>query len=599
MASRLDDYAIIGDTQTAALVAKNGSIDWLCLPRFDGDACFAALLGKPEHGRWLLTPREEIRTTRRRYRPRTLILETELETTSGVVRITDFMPPRGLAPDIVRLVEGLRGMVPMRLELIIRYDYGAVVPWVRRDNSALSAVAGPHALHLYTPVITHGEHFTTVADFAVPEGGSVPFVLTWCPSHESEPPVLEARDLLRETDRWWCEWSRDASYEGPWKDAVTSSLTVLKALTFGPTGGIVAAPTTSLPEWPGGIRNWDYRYCWLRDATLTLYALLLGGYRKEAVAWRDWLLRAVAGDPARLQIMYGVAGERRLSELELPWLPGYSDARPVRVGNAASEQLQLDVYGEVMDMLFQAHRVGIPPDAWAWRLQRKMLAFLTSAWRHPDHGIWEVRGPPRHFTHSKMMAWVAFDRAVKMVEQFGADGPVDTWRQLREQIHREVCDLGYDAERNTFTQYYGGRELDASLLLMPLVGFLPPTDPRVIGTVEAVERELVREGYVLRYSTEAASGVDGLPPGEGAFLACTFWLADALALLGRRDEAEALFERLMALRNDVGLLPEEYDPRSRHFLGNFPQALSHLALVNTACNLGRDALRPAEHRRVC
>jgi GH15 family glucan-1,4-alpha-glucosidase len=593
MPSYLEDYALIGDCETAALVGRDGSIDWLCVPRFDSGACFAALLGTPEHGRWLLTPRDPIRQIRRRYREGTLILETAFETDDGAVTVVDFMPPRSQQLDLVRLVVGRRGHVAMRMELVLRLDYGSIIPWVRRTERGIRAIAGPDALQLYTDVTLRGEQFTTVADFTVSEGQRVPFVLVWHPSHLPPPPPSDAEDTLRQTEHWWQAWSKRCTYEGPWREAVMRSLITLKALTYAPTGGIVAAPTTSLPERLGGVRNWDYRYCWVRDATFTLYALISSGYIGEARAWREWLLRAVAGTPSQLNIMYGLAGERRLSELELEWLPGYEGAAPVRIGNAAYHQFQLDVYGEMMDLLYVAARLGLKPDDDAWRLQRALLDFLASAWRQPDEGIWEMRGPKRHFTHSKVMAWVAVDRVIKAVEHFGVEGPVERWRQLRDIIHAEVCQRGFDAERNTFVQYYGGKALDASLLMIPLVGFLPPSDARVRGTVEAITRHLMTDGFVARYPTTPE--VDGLPAGEGAFLACTFWLADALALLGRRDEARQLFERLLGLRNDVGLLSEEYDTAAHRLVGNFPQAFSHISLINTAWNLSAGE-GPAAHR---
>ncbi|MDP8927561.1 MAG: glycoside hydrolase family 15 protein [Actinomycetota bacterium] len=584
MSKPLEDYALIGDTQTAALVARDGSIDWLCLPRFDSGACFAALLGGRDHGRWLLEPVEGATRTTRRYLEDTLVLETEMETANGAVRVIDFMPPRQTQPDLVRVVKGVRGRVQMRMELVVRFDYGSIVPWVRQLEHSLSFVAGPDALELRTPIATEGRGLTTVAEFAVPAGESVPFVLTWHPSYESAPKPINALTAQADTASWWREWARSCRSNFASDDVVVRSLLTLKALTYAPTGGIVAAPTTSLPEDLGGVRNWDYRFCWLRDATFTLYALLMAGYDDEARAWRVWLLRAAAGQPSALQIMYGPAGERRLPERELPWLPGYAGSKPVRIGNAASAQLQLDVYGEVMDVMHQARRAGIAPTAPAWELQRALLEFLESGWREPDEGIWEVRGPRRHFTHSKVMAWVAMDRAVKAVERFGLDGPVERWRRYRQEIHDEVCDRGYDADRGAFTQYYGSKQLDASLLMVPLVGFLPPGDERVRGTVEAIEGELCRDGFVLRYLAGEES-VDGLPGGEGAFLACSFWLADNLALLGRADEAGARFERLISVRNDVGLLAEEYDPEAGRMVGNFPQAFSHVALVNTARNL--------------
>ena len=593
---RIEDYALIGDTQTAALVGRDGSIDWLCLPRFDSGACFAALLGHERHGRWILSPVCDIRRVRRRYRPGTLILETEFETDDGTVRVIDCMPPRERAPDVVRVVEGIRGQVSMHMELVIRFDYGSVVPWVRQLNGVLSAVAGPDALYLHTPIETRGEELTTVADFSVSEGQRVPFLLIWHPSHEAPPQPIDPLGAVEETEEWWQEWSGRCTYKGEWQDHVLRSLITLKALTYAPTGGIVAAATTSLPELLGGVRNWDYRYGWLRDATFTLYALMTAGYKEEASAWRDWLLRAVGGDPAQLQIMYGPAGERRLTEIELPWLPGYEGSAPVRIGNGAVRQFQLDVYGEVMDTLHQARRIGIEEDESAWALQQHLLDFLESRWKEPDEGIWEVRGPRRQFTHSKVMAWVAVDRFVKDVEGFGGKMELDRWRRLRAEIHEQVCTQGYDPSRRAFTQYYGSKELDASLLMIPLVGFLPATDERMRGTVQAIEQELCRDGFVLRYQTEETQAVDGLPPGEGVFLACTFWLADNYALLGRHEEARHLFERLLGLCNDVGLLSEQYDPYAQRLLGNFPQAFSHVSLINTARNLSPEA-GPAVHRK--
>jgi GH15 family glucan-1,4-alpha-glucosidase len=589
--SRIEDYAVIGDTQTIALVSREGSIDWLCLPRFDSGACFAALLGDQGHGRWLLAPAGGVRRVTRRYLGDTLVLETEYETDDGVVRVTDCMPPREHDPDLVRLVEGMSGRVPMRMQLIIRFDYGSIVPWVRRVDGGLRAIAGPDAVTLHTPVPTHGEDMTTVAHFEVAAGEKVPFCLVWHPSHEVAPDTGDVPDRIEETVEWWSAWSSKARLvsEPGWREAQMRSLITLKALTYAPTGGIVAAATTSLPEKLGGVRNWDYRFCWLRDATLTLYSLLNAGYADEAVAWRDWLLRAVAGDPGDLQIMYGPAGERRLPEYEADWLPGYEGSAPVRIGNAAAMQFQLDVYGEVIDALHQGEHEGIEASPAAWALQRTLLDFLESAWSKPDEGIWEVRGPRRHFTHSKVMAWVALDRAICSVEGFGNEGFADRWRSLRDAIHDEVCQEAFDPERNTFTQYYGSRQLDAATLMIPLVGFLPATDPRMVGTVAAIERELLVDGFVMRYShTPETQDVDGLPPGEGAFLACTFWLADNLALQGRRDEAVEVFERLLALRNDVGLLSEEYDTETRRLVGNFPQAFSHVSLVNSARNLSED-----------
>jgi GH15 family glucan-1,4-alpha-glucosidase len=523
--------------------------------------------------------------TRRRYLDDTLVLETIWETDEGSVRVLDFMPPRGHAPDVVRIVEGIDGEVRMRSELAIRFDYGSIVPWVRRTDHTRLAVAGPDALCFRTPAETRGEDMRTVSEFVVSEGDRVPFVLTWFPSHTEPPPAIDVEKALAETEGFWRDWNELCDLDVPteWRDVTRRSLMVLKALTYAPTGGIVAAPTTSLPEWIGGVRNWDYRFCWLRDATLTLLALIHAGYADEADAWRAWLLRAVAGDPADIQIMYGVAGERRLTELELPWLQGYEGSAPVRVGNAASAQIQLDVFGEVMDALYQAREHGLPDERRAWDLQKLLLEHLADLWREPDSGIWEIRGEPRHFVHSKVMAWVAFDRAVRSVERQGMDGPVDRWRALRDEIHADVCAHGFDEELGSFTQSYGAADLDASLLLIPLVGFLPASDPRVRGTVDAVERTLLHDGFVLRYLTH--EGVDGLPSGEGVFLPCSFWLVDCLELLGRHDEAHALFDRLLGLANDVGLIAEEYDPKVKRLLGNFPQAFTHLALVNSAFNV--------------
>ena len=594
---RIEDYALIGDTQTAALVSSEGSIDWLCLPRFDSGACFAALLGDRTHGAWQIAPAGTSSSTTRRYRPNSLVLETTFTTPEGSVRLVDCMPVRGEAPDVVRLVEGVSGRVDMRMDLVIRFDYGRSVPWVRRTGDALLAIAGPDALYLRTPVPTRGEDLSTVADFSVAAGDRVPFVLTWNPSHRPAPHPVDAVRAVDDTDKWWTDWSAQCTSVEPYRDLITRSLITLKALTYAPTGGLVAAPTTSLPEEIGGVRNWDYRYCWVRDATFSLYALMLGGYEAEAVAWRDWLLRAAAGAPDQLQTMYGAAGERRLPELVLDWLPGYEASAPVRIGNAASNQFQLDVYGEVMDCLHQARRAGVvDDDPSAWDLQLALMEFLEGHWRDPDEGIWEVRGPRRDFTHSKVMAWVAADRAVKAVEQFALPGPVDQWRRLRSDIHAEVCRAGYDADRQTFTQSFGRPELDASLLMMALVGFLPATDPRVMGTVAAIERDLCANGFVLRYAGDSLGEVDGLPGGEGAFLPCTFWLADNFLLQGRRADGEALFERLSMLANDVGLLSEEYDPVSGRLLGNFPQAFTHVALINTAHNLA-PTVGPADARR--
>ncbi|MGD9765658.1 MAG: glycoside hydrolase family 15 protein, partial [Candidatus Binatia bacterium] len=525
-----------------------------------------------------------VRRTRRAYRNDTLVLETTFETDSGSVAVIDFMPPHSVEPDVARIVVGTSGQVAMRMELILRFDYGSLVPWVRRCSDGLQAIAGPNGLHIATPVETHGVDMRTVAEFTVHAGDRVPFVITWHPSHEDAPATAPADDLLASTERWWEDWTAHCTYDGKWRPAVVRSLITLKALTYAPTGGIVAALTTSLPERIGGVRNWDYRLCWLRDATFTLYALMIGGYEAEASAWRDWLVRAVAGMPSQVQPLYGLAGERQLTEIELPWLPGYEASRPVRIGNAAHRQLQLDVFGELMDALDFARRAGLEPDPDAWRVERALMDYLESSWQLPDAGIWEMRGPRRDFTHSKVMAWVAFDRAVKAVEEFGLDGPVERWRRQRDAVHAQVCRDGFDRERNTFVQYYGGRELDAALLMIPLVGFLPPEDERVRGTVAAVERELTNaQGFVLRYASH--TGVDGLPAGEGCFLLCTFWLVDNYALLGRHAEAQALFEKLLRIANDVGLLPEEYDASGARFLGNFPQAFSHVALINSARNL--------------
>jgi GH15 family glucan-1,4-alpha-glucosidase len=597
--AEIEDYALIGDLQTAALVGRDGSIDWCCLPRFDSGACFAALLGKADHGRWLVAPASGVRRAERRYRHDTLILESIYETDEGVVRAIDFMPPRNEAPDIVRIVEGLDGSVPMRSELVIRFDYGHIVPWVRRVDHARVAIAGPDALCLRTPVKLRGEHMATVSDFTVQPGERVPFVLTWFPSHQGLPAETEAEQALNDTEDYWLDWAAVAKHQGDYHDEIHQSLLVLKALTYAPTGGIVAAPTTSLPEMLGESRNWDYRFCWLRDATLTLLAMLHVGYRDEAMAWREWLLRAVAGDPADLQIMYGLAGERRLDEREIEWLPGFRSSRPVRVGNAASTQLQLDVYGEVLDAEYQTLVYGGAKDPKAWSLLRALLGWLEEGWRKADAGIWEVRGPQRHFTYSKVMAWVAFDRAVRFSEEFGLRGPVDRWRALRDEIHAEVLARAWNSKRRAFTQCYGSEELDASTLLLPLVGFLPPTDERVVATVEAVRRELTLDGLVLRYRPRRDGAVDGIAAGEGVFLPCSFWLVDALALQGKHDEARELFERLLDLRNDVGLLSEEYDPISGRQLGNFPQAFTHLELVNSAIVLsgGRGMRQGPGHSR--
>ena len=583
MSIPIEDYGLIGDTHTAALVGRDGSIDWLCLPRFDSGACFAALLGDRLNGRWMIAPAGPVRATSRRYRPDTLVLETDFDTPDGVVRIVDCMLLRDDVPTVIRVVEGISGRVEMTLELIIRFDYGSVVPWMRKVDGRQHAIGGPDALTLDTPLRLYGRDLTTRGDFTVAAGESVPFVLMWHPSHLESPRVLDAFLALEQTEKWWREWTSHCQYEGPWREHVVRSSIILKALTYAPTGGIVAAPTTSLPEQLGGVRNWDYRYCWLRDATYTLYALMIGGYTEEAAAWRDWLVRAVAGDPATMQTTYSVNGERRLTELEIPWLAGYEASRPVRIGNAAVEQLQLDVCGELLDAMHVARRSGIPSDRHAWAVERALLRHLEQTWRQPDHGIWEVRGPKRQFTHSKVMVWVAFDRAVKAVERYGLQGPVDGWRQLREDVHDLVCRDGFSEQRNSFTQYFGTEDVDASLLLLPLVGFLPANDPRIVGTVAAVERDLLHNGFVRRYCPRQE--VDGLPEGEGVFIACTFWLADNYHLQGRHDEAVQVFERLVGLCNDLGMLAEEYDAVGRRLLGNFPQAFSHVMLINTARNL--------------
>jgi GH15 family glucan-1,4-alpha-glucosidase len=580
MSLPIENYALIGDCHTAALIGSDGSMDWLCFPRFDSGACFAALLGTAEHGRWLVAPVSQPDRVSRRYRGDSLILETQFDTADGSVRIIDFMPLSNERWDVVRIVEGLSGRVALRMELRVRFDYGSIMPWVRRSGQTLLITAGPDTLELTSSVAVEGENMQTVAQFSVSAGGRESFVLNYRPSHVEGRAVIDADQALVATEGLWHKWSGQCVYQGRWRDCVLRSLITLKALTYKPTGGLIAAPTTSLPEQLGGVRNWDYRYCWLRDATFTLNALLLAGYEEEAADWREWLLRAVAGSPDDLQILYGVTGVRRLDESEIPWLPGYQGSAPVRIGNAAAKQFQLDVYGEVMDTLHLARVAGLPPESEAWKVQVALLHFLDSHWQQPDDGLWEVRGPRRHFTHSKIMAWVAFDRAIKDAEQDGLDGPIEHWRRLRATIHAEVCERGFDARRNTFVQSYESPHLDASLLLIPQVGFLPPDDPRVIGTIRAIEDNLLADGLVLRYST--ATNVDALPPGEGAFLPCSFWLADSYLLTGRRAEAEALFERLRSLSNDVGLFAEEYDTRGPCMLGNFPQALTHMALVNTA-----------------
>ena len=588
---RIEDYALIGDCETAALVGRDGSIDWLCWPRFDSDACFAAILGDRENGRWLIAPADPDATSTRRYRPQTLVLETRFETSTGSALLVDFMPPRGKASDIVRLVVGEQGQVDMHMELALRFGYGRVIPWVSRlDDGTLRAIAGPDMVVLRTPADLRGENMHTEADFTIRAGETVPFVLTYQRSHEGIPDPIDAMAALDDTQAYWTEWAgrynsaiRAGGMDLPerWAEAAERSLITLKALTYAPTGGIVAAPTASLPEWIGSTRNWDYRFCWLRDSSLMLFAMMNSGYYDEAKAWRDWLVRAMAGSVDQMQIMYGLAGERRLEEWEAEWLPGFEGSKPVRIGNAATGQVQLDVYGEVMSLLHQARLGGIPESHEAWSMQKGMLAQLETLWRQPDSGLWEVRGPPRHFTFSKVMAWVAFDRCIKSAEQFGLDEcPIDRWRTIRDEIHADVCEHGYDPKAGAFTQTYGETALDASLLLLPRIGFLPGDDPRLRSTVEAIERDLQVDGLVRRYQTSEVD--DGLPTGEGAFLACSFWLVSALHHIGRIEDACALFERLLDLRNDLGLLAEEYDPKAGRQLGNFPQAFSHIALVNIA-----------------
>jgi GH15 family glucan-1,4-alpha-glucosidase len=583
---RIEDYALLGDLETAALVHRSGSIDWCCFPRFDSDACFAAMLGGPENGHWSLAPKADVVRHTRRYRHDTLILESEFETADGRVRAIDFMPPRGVAPDIVRIVEGLDGQVQMRSELRIRFDYGRIVPWMRRMDGSRIAVAGPNALRFSTPVEVRGEDFATVAEFSVEPGQRIPFVLTWFQSHARPPDDVDAEQALEGTEEFWLDWASRCTHEGDYHEEIHQSLLVLKALTYAPTGGIVAAPTTSLPEQIGGVRNWDYRFCWLRDATLTLVAMLNAGYKEEAHAWREWLLRAVAGNPADVQIMYGLAGERRLDEQELDWLAGFDGSTPVRTGNAAHAQLQLDVYGELADASYATLKHGIEQSPHARSLMVTLLRWLETNWRQKDSGLWEVRGPPQSFTHSKLMCWVAFDRAVRIAEEFGMPGPVDRWRAIRDEIHAEVLAQGWSERREAFVQAYGSDKLDAAVILMPLTGFLPANDPRIVSTIDAIRRDLTTDGLVLRYET-GDGATDGLPPGEGVFLACSFWLVSVLELQGRHDEARELFERLLDLRNDVGLLPEEYDPVAGRHLGNFPQAFSHLALVDAALTLSR------------
>ncbi len=597
MALRIEDYALIGNCESAALVGLDGSIDWLAMPRFDSAAFFAALLGDADNGRWKIAPVDPVSKASRAYRDRTLVLETRFETADGAVTIIDCMGRRDGIGDIVRLVRGESGLVAMSSELVIRCDYGSAVPWVSRlADGRLTAVAGPDRLTLATTAELRGENMRTVSDFSVAAGEEMAFVLTWSPSFRPQPQTVDAKELIELASEDWRDWLKAHRSEnaGDWEPIVARSLITLKALTHYQTGGIVAAPTTSLPEQLGGPRNWDYRFCWLRDATLTLYALLNSGFLEEAGAWRDWLLRAVAGTPDQMQIMYGIAGERRLTEFEIPWLRGYEGSQPVRIGNAASGQLQLDVYGEVIDAMYQARRLGLAPDEAGWNLEKALVNHLETIWQQPDEGIWEVRGGRKHFTASKAMVWAAFDRAIRSVEEFGLQGPVERWRELRDTIHAQVCELGFDRDMNSFVQYYGSKQLDASLLLMPLVGFLPVDDPRITGTIKAIEDNLVEDGFVKRYNE--AANVDGLAGGhEGAFLPCSFWLADNYILVGRREEARVLFERLIGLANDVGLLAEEYDTVAKRFVGNFPQAFTHVALVNTAHNLCREA-GPVQHR---
>ena len=598
MSKRIEDYGLIGNLVSAALVGRDGSIDWLCLPRFDSGACFAALLGGPEHGRWVIAPKDASAQTSRRYLPDTAVIETRFETPEGAVTVADFMPftEDEEKVDVVRIVRGERGRVRMGMELTLRFNYGQAVPWVRRRDYGLSAISGPDAVELHTSVRLEGRNMRTFATFTVHEKESVPFALSYHPSHKMPQFVQDSSESLERTVSRWREWAKHCRFEGSnegWRDAVKRSLITLKLLTYQPTGGIIAAPTTSLPEAIGGERNWDYRYCWLRDSGLTLYALLNAGYREEAEAWRQWLLRAAAGHPQQLHIMYGVAGERWLPENDVPWLPGYERSRPVRVGNAAATQLQLDVYGELMDTLHAAREADLSALDEAWQMQKVMLEHLETVWTQPDHGIWEVRGEPRHFTHSRLMCWVAFDRAIKSCEHFGLKGPTDNWRKIRDTIHAEICERGYDRQRNTFLQHYGGKAVDAALLLIPQLGFLPADDPRVAGTVAAVEHELLRDGFVARYSTELVD--DGVGGEEGTFLACSFWLADAYVMLGRVDDASRLFGRLLSIRNDLGLLAEEYDCVRQRLVGNFPQGFSHVGLVNTAYNL-IEVQGPAQQR---
>ena len=595
MSLRIEEYGLIGDTQTVALVGSDGSIDWLCLPWFHSGACFAALLGRPEHGRWRIAPAGAHSTIQRRYSGESMVLETTFEVDGGAVRVIDAMPIRRNEPDLVRVVEGISGEVAMKMELNARFDYGAIVPWIITSNGAMHAIGGPDALALWTSADVRHADGAISAEFTIRAGERTSFVLAWFPSHREPPSPIDAILAIEDTKAWWAQWCARCTYEGPWRDAVLRSLMTLKCLTFAPTGGVVAAATTSLPEWIGGVRNWDYRYCWIRDATFTLYSLMMSGYTEEAEAWRRWLLRAIAGNPSAMQILYGPFGERWLPELALDWLPGYENSRPVRIGNAAFAQHQLDIYGEVMDVLHLSRRIGVERDPDVWRMQTALIEFVERVWTKPDEGIWEVRGPRRDFTHSKVMAWVALDRAVKAVECFDLEGPVDRWRAVRNDIRSDVLRRGFDTKRNTFTQFYGSNELDASLLMLPLVGFLPADDPRMLGTVAAIEQDLLADGFVRRYRPHEE--VDGLPPAEGVFLPCSFWLADNYVLQGRAAEARALFERLLAVQNELGLLSEEYDPHSGRLLGNFPQAFTHVSLINTARNLTAAHSGPAEDRQ--
>ncbi|MFC5253448.1 glycoside hydrolase family 15 protein [Streptomyces nigrescens] len=603
MSMPIEDYALIGDMQTAALVCRDGTVDWLCLPRFDSPAVFTSLLGTEEHGFWRISPAYDPgvgpeSAGRRRYRGDSLVLESEWDTPHGTVRVIDFMPPRDGAPQVIRIVEGVSGRVPMRSELRMRFAYGSVAPWVHKIDGRTVAVAGPDSIWLDTSAAARNDGGTVFSDFTVSPGERIAFTISWEPSYKQPPTVADPEGSLEATEEFWREWVEHCTYHGPYRDAVVRSLITLKALTYAPTGGIVAAPTTSLPECIGGVRNWDYRFTWLRDAAITLSSLLRTGYREEARAWREWLLRAVAGDPDNLQIMYGIAGERELGENDLNWLPGYENSQPVRVGNGAAGQLQLDVYGEVIEALYVGFENGLDPHDHAASLQLKLIEWVERHWDKPDEGIWEVRGPRRHFVHSKVMTWVAVDRTIKLIESGDVDGPLERWKDLRETIHRDVCENGYDKERNTFTQSYGSQELDASLLLIPQMGFLPPDDKRVIGTIEAIQRELSTEdGFVLRYPTAGEGvGVDGLEGDEGAFLACSFWLADDLAMIGRVDEARKLFEKLLSLRNDLGLLAEEWDPKLKRQVGNFPQAFSHIGLVEGALRLAATEVAAARCR---